>query len=399
MENQVRCRGWMLAVMVLIALLGQPVVAHAQQMTEFYEICNSDESKTYQYGSRYQCAFSIWDEKTGQLVWTGWNAPEVWNLTGEEPCGIPAYSLTAEPVMEMEAVCRYKKEPLSCKEKERLQAIMLHSFPYLSLEELEEKVKDMLGEGTVVNLTEGEAISAAQQAIWKVWYGEQFESEKLYVSIRGISQYQPSRFLYPESLDNSTARETTVNNIRNLYQYYLSFTGEESKTEGELGFSDVKYESVQTEDGSVEVSVSFAIEGISESENLYLTVNGEGFCRREPVCEREIKLTFSGLEKEEGITLMLDGTLEELQVFRFVSEQNVPELIGCRMEKHRAFAQLQIGPQTEENRNRIIVIHMDRIVPIASFSNLSMILMGIGIFLICAGLLVAIRCMCKDRDR
>lgn len=398
MGNQVRR---VLLMMVLIAVLVLPVSAYAQQMPEIYEINHSDESKPYQYGSRCQCAFSVWDEAGEKVIWTGWNAPEVWNLVGagsEEP-GIPAYSLTAEPVAEMDAVCGYTVKPLSCEDSEKLQAIVLHSFPYLSLEELEKRVNDVRGEGSIVNLTEGEAISAAQQAIWKVWYADRFESEKLYVSIRGISQYRMSRFLYPGSLEDTTEQDTTKSNIRNLYQYYLGICGTDFKTEEELAFADVKYESVRMEDGSTSVTVSFRIAGIPETEDLYLTVSGEGFLRREPVREGEVTLSFTGLEKEERILLMLDGTQTRMRAFQFVSEQNAPVLIGCRMQKHRVFAQLQVGPEEEDDHSRIVVIHMDRIVPVSEFSGLPVILMGIGIVLICAGLAVAICCMRKDGDR
>ena len=102
----------------------------------------------------------------------------------------------------------------------RLKAILIHSFPYLSPEELEKEVNSILGAGTLTDLTVGEAISAAQQAIWKVRYEEYLISRKLYVSIRGMGEYDVKQFCYPGSLEDSREQSTTAPNIRNLYHFY-----------------------------------------------------------------------------------------------------------------------------------------------------------------------------------
>ena len=391
-------RRMVLMAVLLIVALEIPMGVCALQIPEFYEIQNGEESKPYQYGSRCQCAFSVWAADLEERIWSGWNAPEIWNLAEEgkpDDPGIAAYSLTAEPVTGMEEVCKYKEAYLQGREGNKLRAIMLQSFPYLSLDELENRVNGMLGEGAAESLTEGEAICAAQQAIWKVWYADRFESEKLYVSIRGISQYQPSRFLYPESLQNSTEQESTERNIQNLYRYYLSLAGDAPAQEGEISFTDVSYASRQRADGTTAVTVTFGINANRQTEHLYVTVRCGNFYRREPVQEKQVQMQFTGLEKEEAVILMLDGIGQELQAFQYLPEGEGPVLIGCRTQNRRMFAQMQIGPE-EEKADRVIVIHMEPVMEMPEIACQPMILMGIGIVLICIGVMVAVRCMGKD---
>ena len=213
-----------LSGIVLAALIG--VRIWATEMED--KVFQIDEDQPYRYGSRCQFAYSLLDDDLDEQ-WSGWNAPEVWNLMeiGTDGAEIAAYLLTAEPVDPGNMAKFYRAMPLESDRESRLQVILLRSFPYLPTEELEKEVNSIKGEGTLIDLTVGEVISAAQQAIWKVSYGEQMVSRKLYVSIRGMGEYDQEQFRHPGSLDESLEQSTTANNIRNLYHFYLELVESE----------------------------------------------------------------------------------------------------------------------------------------------------------------------------
>ncbi len=323
--------------MLLLSVMGLTVQIHRWMETR-YEIRAGEGEMPYLYGSRCQCAYAIVDKGTDAVAWKGWNAPEVWNLLEGGELRIPAYSLTAEPVS-IGAGCRYRAEEIKCVHASKLAAIIQHSFPYLSLSELTEKVNEAMGNGAVSNLTEGEAICAAQQAIWKAWYADRFESEKRYVSIRGMEEFRESDYVYPMSL-NHLEKETTRGNIENLYRYYLSFENEKQRD------SDMRYGMKEKSDGS------FAVTVMNES------------------------------EKSDT----------KISILKFIPEGEGPVLIGYAPRARKEPLKLKNFREVTDMRPNQIAIHIGAAAEMG-MPHIARMLMTVGIVLISAGVVLAIRCL------
>ena len=243
----------LLAACVVLAGMGNLAgTAYAAEANGSYVLQYDDEGQPYLYGSLYECKHSYNDPAAGpNSVWTFWNAPEIFNLVYEGDNGtssIAAYCTDADTSTISGDSIYYRRINLEDSTyhdlgaAERLRAVVLHSFPYLTVEAVTENVNQAMGADSVRQLTQGEVISATQQAIWEITHGEKYNVDKNYVSIRSTSGYDRSQFVYPESLDACVESEFTAANIERLYQYFLkrqerSLTLSFAEMEAILGFT------------------------------------------------------------------------------------------------------------------------------------------------------------------
>ena len=392
-----RRRGKQFAVlwMVIFAsvLMGMSIPATAVKQEERTGRYRIDLQQPYLYGSRCQCAYTILDDTLESDLWTGWNAPEIWNLTevGTGRTRIPAYQLTADPVDLEDMTGLYQAVPMDSGDESRLREILLHSFPYLSTVEIENEVNRVLGAGTVTDLTEGEAISAAQQAIWKIRYGDRMVSRKTYVSLRGISEYQLDRFVYPDSLKESREQSTTVANIRNLYRYYLTLDGQD-----EIILRRVYYDAERMADGSYRITVRVLIDDLQWIKEATLEVNCGQIHQWAEVLEEETVISLHGLEEPMPVKIRLKGRVDKPAICYLEPVGDGPVLVSWQMEASDVTDEFVIGPEMEAEQDRVIEIaqvHNHSLLGDRTMSQVAFWLMVLGMGLVMAGLVLTIRCL------
>ena len=300
----------------------------------------SDEGQPYLYGSRYQCQLILCESenRTGtQRIY--WNAPEIINLICELENGsqsIPVYcmdSVVSKPVPgdTYRRINLEDREEFGGEDGGRLRAVLLGSFPHLSLEEIEKRVNEAMGEGQVRQLTQGEVLSAAQQAIWTIGSGGGYVIDRNYVSIRGMSHYDPAQFVYPESLTACVESPYTWGNIQNLYQYFLEMEPVEPIKEvvSSESIQIIACESAEEPDGSYTVKVIYEIMGmIGDGDELTLIASCADQSHRNELKQGRGSLVFMGLTEIEPISISITGYQCGGDVYLYCAEEGGCDLIG-----------------------------------------------------------------------
>lgn len=385
----------MIFLMSVLMGISTPVTAvKSQEKDGRYRL---DLQQPYLYGSRCQCAYTLLDDTLGSEQWTGWNAPEIWNLAEEGigRTGIAAYQLSAEPVDLENMTGLYQAVPMDSGDEGRLREILLHSFPYLSTVEIENEVNRVLGAGTVTDLTEGEAISAAQQAIWKIRYGDRMVNRKPYVSLRGISEYQLDRFVHPAGLEESREQSTTVTNIRNLYHYYLTLDGQ-----NKIILRRAHYDAERTADGSYRITVRVLIDDLQWIKEATLEVNCGQIHQWAEVLEEETVISLHGLEEPMPVKIRLKGRIEKPEILYLEPVGDGPVLISWQMDEAGIADEMMIGPEMEaepENVIEVLQVHNQSFKADQTMSHISLWLMVLGMGLVMVGMVLTVRCLHRLR--
>lgn len=331
-----RSAALLLAICVVLAgVSGLAAPVSAAQANGSYVLRYDDLGQPYLYGSRYQCEHSYNDPEAGpNSVWTYYNAPEIFNLvyTGAEGNqSIAAYCTDADTSTYSGGSIYYRRINLEDSTYHesgaaaRLRAVLLHSFPYLSVETVAANVNQTLGEGRVQQLTQGEVISATQQAIWEITHGDKYTVDDHYVGVRGMSAYDPAQFVYPQSLDDCIAGTYTESNIQNLYQYFLNLPGQAPMADAisEYSVQDVVYDAVRQEDGTYTVTVSYYIDAeLRDGDDLNLTVTCAEQSKTESLVAGAGQVVFEGLAEKTVATLTISGTQTGGDVYLFDAEGN-----------------------------------------------------------------------------
>ena len=322
----------LLAVCVLFAALGGPVLtAGAEEIQSAYVLRFDDGGQPYLYGSRYEYKHSYSDPAAGAgSVWTFWNAPEIFNLvyTGSDgERSIAAYCTDADT--STTADTRYRRINLEDSTYHdtgaaaRLRSVILNSFPYLTVEQVASNANAVLGEGTIQALTQGEVISATQQAIWEITHGQKYTVDIHYTGIRGMYEYDTADFVYPESLTDCVEGPHTANNMEHLYNYFLGLAGTAPLVlaVSDYSFRDVVYTAEKADDGTYTVTVSYAIHAtVGDSDDLTLTATCAGQVQTAPLTAGEGSVTFTGLTRRDTVTLEIQGFQTGADVYLFDAE-------------------------------------------------------------------------------
>ena len=302
------------------------------------KIC--DEGKPYLYGSRYQCQLTLrTPEDTCGTQRIYWNAPEIINLTcvlENEYHSISTYCMdgvVSQPIpgKSYSRINLEDWEKLRGDTGGRLRAVLLGSFPYRSVEEIEISANEIVGEGQIRQLTQGEVLAATQQAIWTIGSGGEYAIDRNYVSIRGITHYDFSEFVYPESLQNCTESQYTWGNIQNLYCYFLEMEPMDPIKEviSAEPFRFIECVAEQKVDGLYIVKIFYEIAGeIDREDELTLTL-----CCADQMHSMELNrgsgsCVFTDLTQLESIMISVNGYLEGNDVYLFRGEESGCDLIG-----------------------------------------------------------------------
>lgn len=326
-----RSAALLLALCVVLAgFSGFTTPAAAAEPQGSYVLRYDDLGQPYLYGSRYQCDHSYNDPEAGpNSVWSYYNAPEIFNLVYNGPEGshsIAAYCTDADTSTYSGGSIYYRRINLEdstyhdAGAAERLRAVILNTFPYLTVDAVAANVNAALGEGSAQQLTQGEVISATQQAIWEITHGEKYSVDDNYVGVRGMYAYDASQFVYPGSLDDCIESEFTETNIRNLYQYFLNLPGQGPMADAvsEYSLKDVVYDAVRQEDGTYTVTVSYTIDAeLRDGDNLSLTAVCGDESSTQPLASGAGAVEFTGLADKKAVTLTISGTQAGADVYLF----------------------------------------------------------------------------------
>lgn len=356
-----RTAALLLAACLMLAAMGNlGTPAFAAEASGSYVLRFDDLSQPYLYGSRYQCSHSYNDPEAGESsVWTYWNAPEIFNLVynGEDGSrSIAAYCTDADTSTYSDGSIYYRRINLEDSTYHvsgaavRLRSVLLHSFPYLSVETVAANVNQVLGEGSIQELTQGEVISATQQAIWEITHGEKYTVNNNYVGVRGMEDYDASKFVYPESLDACIEGTYTATNIQKLYQYFLELPGQDpiANAVSEYTFKNVIYDAVRQEDGTYIVTVSYTIDtALRDGDELTLTAVCGDQSQQNPLTEGDGTMTFTGLSDKKAVTLTITGTQTGADVYLFDAEGDrsaSQSMVGYDTTTLPVFAQVTAEP-------------------------------------------------------
>lgn len=321
----------MAALLAMTALGGAVMTASASEANGAYVLSYDDGDQPFLYGGRYEYKHSYNDPEAGEnSVWTYWDTPEVFNLVytaNGESRSIAAYCTDADT--NTVSSTYYRRINLedstyyATGAAERLRSVLLNSFPYLTVEQVAETVNGALGEGTVQQLTQGEILSATQQAIWEITHGEKYTVDKNFTTIRSMSGYDTSRFVYPESLEDCAASDYTASNIQNLYNYFLNLEGTAAQkiAVSECSIKNVVYNAEKQEDGTYTVTVSYSISAtIGENDSVTLTAACGEQTQNLELAAGEGSVTFTGLSDREEVKLTVSGYQTGGDVYLFDAE-------------------------------------------------------------------------------
>lgn len=299
-----------------------------------------DEGKPYLYGSRYQCQLICKESgNPGEIGRIYWNAPEIFNLTffqDGERISIPVYCLDGVAVQiskgnNFRRINLEDRVDFNDDAGGRLRAILMETFPYMAIEEISNRVNMIMGEGSLIELTQGEVIAAAQQAIWTIGNSGKYTVDRNYVSIRGISQYDLSEFVYPESLSYCVESVHTWNNIENLYRYYLELEpiGPIQEVLTAESFQIDNCEIRTEQDGTHNLYISYLVMAdITESDEVYLTVSAGDQTHRRKLKQGSGSCAFLGLKEITSASVSVEGYQTGRDVYLFSTEEAGNELIG-----------------------------------------------------------------------
>lgn len=359
-----RTAALLLAACVVLAGLGNLAgTALAAESRGSYVLHYDDEGQPYLYGSLYECKHSYNDPEAGSS-WTYYNAPEIFNLVYEGDNGnhsVAAYCTDADTSTISNDNIYYRRINLEDSTYHvsgaaaRLRAVVLHSFPYLSVETVAENVNQALGADAIQQLTQGEVLSATQQAIWEITHGEKYNVDKNYAGMRSQHGYDRSQFVYPESLDACVESEFTATNIQQLYQYFLNLPGQVPMADAisEYSFKNVVYNATREDDGTYTVTVTYTVDAnLQDGDNLSLTTVCGEKSNQDALKTGDGSVTFSGLTEKLPVTLTISGTQTGADVYLFDADGDrgvSQSMVGYDSTTLPVLAQVTAEPDREIN--------------------------------------------------
>lgn len=204
----------------------------------------------------------------------------------------------------------------------RLRAIFLNSFPFQrDMDQVAAAVNAWSGAeyADVVNLTESEAISATQAAIWTLT-----NDVAVYAPYLGTGGYYEESEMVDTTIFRQSESEYTGGNITALYHYLMGLEGiaPMSTVASDAAFGELAVECTQAEDGTYTATVTAVVSAVvDEGDQLSLTaVSGTTVSDTVPVANgtNTYTLTLNGLEDCSGeITVNIDGYQDASDVFLF----------------------------------------------------------------------------------
>lgn len=360
-----RILAFLLALVITGSMvLGLPVIGSAleTEVTDAYALHYTDGTPFY-YGSRYGFTHSFNDPQTGSN-WYYSHAPEMFDLVytgGGQRVDIPVYCTDADT--NTRSNMTYRRIDLEdctyypAGAAQRLRSVLLHSFPYLTVEQVASAVNESIGQGTVTALTQGEVITATQQAIWSLAHGEKYTVRDHYTGLMDLNGYNRDRFLVPESLDECVESAYTKTNITALYDYFMALEGMAPQADAvsEHTFEDVTYEAEKQADGTYTVTVTYQVNTtIQDGDALTFRATCGDQVRTSELVVGAGSVCFEGLTTLEDVVLEINGYQLGGDVYLFDSvgdRETAQSMIGYDATRLPVHGEVVASPE------RVITIH------------------------------------------
>lgn len=306
---------WLLALSLIPA---SAVNAQATQEEAYALSCG--DPKPYAYVTPFAVGQTVF-HRDGTQWGSGSCAPRIYHLTGEDGHSVFAYSANAAA----EGLGSYRRinledSPLFSRTAAgKLRAISANSFPRKQVGEIQESANQWLREmglSQIRELQSGEAILAAQIAIWKTAGGNSYQVNSLYSGRMDLGEMENTA-LYGEE----TAQQETDNTGDNVSLLYAYFSNLDPIQPSDVLLSDASitrtvYTCVQEENGycaDISVTVSGPV-----GEGLLLRAQCEGKTREKPITgEGEYSVSFSGLAERSEVEISIQGVQHGADVYLF----------------------------------------------------------------------------------
>lgn len=317
-----------ISALFLAMLLFLPVSAHARQQDPYVlTYPEAPEEMPYDYVSPFTIANTVLNGD-GSRYFSGTSVPRVVRLTGETDHTVTAYS--ADAAAEIQPGARYRRLNLedssyfSDAAAGKLRAIVEGSFPRLAVEEVQNRANRWLESRElpeIENLQSGEAILAAQIAIWKVAMGNSYSVNAMFDGVTDLGEYQGKVVHSEEFLQQAT--DSTGKNIERLYTYFINLepAAPMNVLISDAAITRMVFACTREEEGYT-TDVSVTIQGeIREGDALTLVVSCGEETREQPLTEAgEYAFTFSGLAQRSDVKLEIHGSQCGGDVYLFDAE-------------------------------------------------------------------------------
>ena len=339
-------------VMVLLGMMLIPQIprAKADEMiqTESYVLnYNADDldmeyayTAPYLYGTPFMVYHSI-TTPSGAHYYDGDNHPEVFNLinttkltSGGEGtyASIPAYCTDAST--EIRDGYHYRRINLedstyfSSGTAGKLRAVIMHAFPYQNVESIQDEANIWLqskGLPELLNLQSGEAILAAQTAIWKLANGSHYEIVDNYSGRTNLSDGYLAKTVFTDTADQEES-ENTKQNIISLYDFYCNLDAMAPKYDAasESSLENPRYSSARNSDGTYTITVSVYVNtDVRDTDDMTITAVCSDQVKSKAIEETgEYSFTFENVQERTEVHLEINGYQGGGDVYLFDAEGN-----------------------------------------------------------------------------
>lgn len=204
----------------------------------------------------------------------------------------------------------------------RLRAVFLNSFPYKTDMSAVAATVNAWNSGEydeVVDLTESEAISATQAAIWTLT-----NNVEVYAPYLGTGGYYQESEMVDTTIFHQQASDYTEGNITALYHYLMALSpvAPISTVVSDAAFGETTAAWVQAEDGTYTATITTTVTASVDSGDRLALTAVCGDCVSDAVAvsngTNTYTLTIAGLAEDTGdITVNIDGTQDASDVFLF----------------------------------------------------------------------------------
>lgn len=310
----------LLPVVLALCLL-LPLEAHAQE--EGLRV--APERRTYCYAAPFAVEHTV-VKRNGAVAFSGRDAAKIYRLeAGEEQAAIQAYCVEAE--RELVPGTAYRRVNLedstafSDSIAQRVRSVLLNAYPQRSVEEIQDQANRWLRDREmpeVQNLQSGEAILAAQIALWKLTGGRNYTVHALFRGEMDVSGLRDATVSQIELTQRRTA--DTQSNIESLYAYFYNLPPAAPRTVlvSESAICRTVSSAFWEEEGyGAEITVTVEAD-IGEGDSLTLEARCGGQSQSLPLTEAgDHTFRFSGLEEPPVVHLEITGEQYGEDVFLF----------------------------------------------------------------------------------
>lgn len=310
-----RCKRKMTALLLTVLLCFLPLNVRAVQ-EDAYALALPEKEKAWACVTPFAVSHAVLGREASCN-------PKLYRLVGEIGHEVVGYSGdgAAEPL----PGTRYRRVNLensvsfSNTTAGRLRSIVKNGYPERTAEEIQGSANHWLEEmglEEVKELQSGEAILAAQIAIWKLAGGNGYSVNALYSGTVDLADMRE------EGIYTLPQQETehTEKNIELLYTYFCNLEPMPPSVvlASDTSITRTVYSCVQDPEGNYDATVSVTV---STGEALTLTASCEDQTQEQVIAGAgEYCFTFSGLDKRSAVKLALHGLQQGGDVYLFEAE-------------------------------------------------------------------------------